>query len=70
MLTKLAVWYLRKRKKSVIIGFTIEGGITRPKYNDIFTFDNNFNGVDYRLTDGTPFDIPSGKFNYTKEAEL
>ncbi len=67
MLTKLALRYLEKRGKSVMINFEIDGGRVQPKKNKVYTINNDFEHVDYRLTDGKPFVIPNGKFYFKKE---
>ena len=63
MLTKLAIWYLRKKKKSVLIGYELDKNKIRCLSNSAYIYDSNLNNVDYLCKDGTPFDIPKGKFN-------
>lgn len=65
MFTKLAIWFLQKKKVSVIIGFTIEGKEVKAKskYNDTYTYDNELRGVDYYTTDDRLLVLPEGKFS-------
>ena len=40
MLTKLAIWYLRKTKKSVLIGFEVKSGIYKALNEEHLIYDN------------------------------
>ena len=64
MITKLAIWYLRKRKVSAVIGFYIDGGHIRPINNRCFLMDNKFMNIKFLKNDGEELDIPRGKFTY------
>lgn len=61
MLAKLAIWYLRKKQYSVIMGVKIIGGRVRPIQRDFRIFDNELDTIFYDY-DGFPLHIPSGKF--------
>jgi hypothetical protein len=63
MLSNFAVWYLRKRKKSVMIGYEIENGKVKSLNPSSLTYDNFFGDIDYRMCDGKRFIIPTGKFS-------
>ncbi len=63
MFESLAIWYLRMRKKSVLIGYELEGGKIKILNNTSYIYDNHINDIDYRCSDDTPFEIPEGKFN-------
>jgi hypothetical protein len=63
MFESLAIWYLRKKKRSVLIGYKLEEGQVKALNNKAYIFDNNINNIDYRYSDDTPFEIPEGKFN-------
>lgn len=68
MLAKLAIWYLRKTHKSVLIGFEINSGTIKSINNDSFTYDNNLNNVDYRTSDNKSIILPEGKFSISHES--
>jgi hypothetical protein len=59
---KLAIWYLRKRKRSVIIGYMLECGKVKSLNNKTYIYDNQVKNIDYRCSDDTQFEIPEGKF--------
>jgi hypothetical protein len=59
----LAIWYLRKRKRSVIIGYMLEDGKVKCLNNKAYIYDNQVKNIDYRCSDDTRFEIPEGKFN-------
>jgi hypothetical protein len=63
LLANLAIWYLRKKKKSVLIGYELDENKIRCLSNSAYIYDSNINNVSYLCKDGTPFDIPTGKFN-------
>jgi hypothetical protein len=63
MLSKLAIWYLRKRKKSVMIGYTIEDAKIQANNFDSNIYNNHFKDCDYFTADGNTFEIPNGKFH-------
>ncbi len=67
MLTKLAAWYLKKRKKSVLIGYEIKNGYVRSMNDDAFIHGNELINVDYRTSDNKPFLIPKGKFSFVRK---
>lgn len=62
MLSKLAIWYLRKRKKSVLIGYRVVGGKMNAIYNKSYTYDNQLINVDYWYGNGKKLVIPEGEF--------
>ncbi|WP_374723668.1 hypothetical protein [Calidifontibacillus erzurumensis] len=62
MLKKLAIWYLRKKKCSVLIGYKLSGGQIKALNKDAYTYNNVFDNVDYRLSNDKPYKIPEGKF--------
>jgi hypothetical protein len=55
MFTKLAIWYLRKRKKSVLIGYNVKNGTIRAIENDAYSHDNVFRDCEFELQDGRPY---------------
>lgn len=64
MLTKLAIWYLRKRKKSVLIGFNIKDGEIQTKNKTTYYYDNQLTDVKIKRLNGEDFDFPyNAKFN-------
>lgn len=63
MFESLAIWYLRKKKRSVVIGYELDGGKVECLYSTAYIYDNNIKDIDYRCSDGTSFEIPEGKFN-------
>lgn len=62
MFKKLAIWYLRKKKCSILIGCKISNGQVKTLSKDNYIFDMVFNNVDFRLNDDTSINIPQGKF--------
>lgn len=66
MLTKLAVWYLRKNRRSVLIGYNVKDGCIKAKHNNAFIYDNNLTNVEYRDSDNKPLELPEGKFSYVR----
>lgn len=70
MISKFAVWYLRKRKKSVLIGYEIKNGYVRSMNNDALTYDNELTNVDYRTCDNEPLLIPNGKFSIIRDSKV
>lgn len=67
MLTKLAIWYLRRKKNSVLIGYDLKGGLIVARNNDAFVYNNSLIKVEYRNSDNESLEIPEGKFSYVKE---
>jgi hypothetical protein len=63
MFEQLAIWYLRKKNKSVLIGYQLDGGKAKPLNSKAYVYDNRLNSVDYRSQNDKPFYIPEGKFN-------
>lgn len=41
MLTKLAVWYLRKKNVSVLVGYELMGGYAKAINSKTHVYDNN-----------------------------
>ncbi|UUV47112.1 hypothetical protein [Bacillus phage vB_BanS-Thrax5] len=62
MLSNLAVWYLSKRKKSVIIGFETTGGEIKSLNEDTYYYDNTFDNTVNKNHDDSIFLVPQGKF--------
>lgn len=62
MFKSLAIWYLRKCKASVLIGYDLDGNKIRCLYNDAYIYDNSIGDIDYLCKDGSRFEIPEGKF--------
>ena len=62
MLIKLAVWYLRKRKRSVIIGIDLQG-FAKSRNKHCLLYDNKLTDTEFRTYDNWPLMIPEGKFN-------
>lgn len=62
MLSRLAVWYLWKRKKSAIIGVKLKDGEFQTKNSTTYYFDNEFTDVVVKDKNGKLFNIPEGKF--------
>lgn len=67
MLAKLAVWYLRKNRRSVLIGYNIIGGYIIAKDNNAFIHNNNLIDVECRDSDNKLFDLPEGQFSYRRK---
>ncbi|MCY9052485.1 hypothetical protein MOE90_02105 [Bacillus spizizenii] len=61
MLSSLAIWYLRKKKKSVLIGYELKSGCVKALNNHALTYDNVFFDIDYRAPDDSPLVLPEGK---------
>jgi len=66
MFEKIAIWYLRKQKRSVLIGYEISNGNVKALNNHAFLYDNTLNDVEYRTSDNYPMSIPNRKFNVTR----
>jgi len=62
MLSSLAVWYLSKRKKSVIIGFETTGGEVKSLNQDTYYYNNTFDNTVNKNNDDSIFLVPEGKF--------
>lgn len=62
MLTELALWYLRKKKVTVIMNYKVEGGKLTQKTNEGYTYDSDFDNSEIWLNDGSEFIIPEGKY--------
>ncbi|MDQ9095526.1 hypothetical protein NQS36_04030 [Bacillus sp. C1(2022)] len=72
MLTSLAIWYLRRRKRSVLIGFEADGGQVKSQSNRTFVYDSTFRNVIFKEADGEVLILPKGKFSIrrrTNDAE-
>ena len=65
MLSELCVWYLRMRKRSVIMNFNITNGNLQPKENKVYLYDNELNVDSYFDVDGEKMCLPKGKFTLT-----
>lgn len=62
MLTKVAIWYLRKRNVSVLIGFLLKGGAIQQDNEKAYLYDNWNNKTSYYTKSGIKIKIPEGKF--------
>lgn len=62
MLTQLAIWYLRKKKISVAIGFAFLGGEVRSKAPNSYLYDSTFTRCRFVESDNQPFRVPEGPF--------
>ncbi|MGY8620256.1 hypothetical protein ACN6A9_01575 [Bacillus safensis] len=69
MITNLAIWWLRKRKRSVMIGYEVIEGAIKARNNNALLYDNTLIGVSYQDSDGKSFNIPEGKFDYKRRKE-
>lgn len=63
MLTKLAIWYLRKRKRSVMIGFSVQPYFIQPHNRDTFLYDNRLTDIKFIDYNGDRFVLPEGRFH-------
>lgn len=63
MLTKLAIWYLRKRKRSVMIGFSVQPYFIQPTNRDAYLYDNRLVNIKYYDCNGDEVVLPEGKFH-------
>jgi hypothetical protein len=62
MFKALAIWYLRKKKISVLMNYQIDNGKIRPLTHMNCMYDNNLNNVDVRSNNNQVLVIPEGKF--------
>lgn len=63
MLTKLAIWYLRKRKRTVLMNIRMYGNkVQQISYNGFF-YDNDLMNIEMYDTEGNPLHVPQGKFH-------
>lgn len=62
MLTNLAIWYLRLKKASVLINYKLTDGEIQQLGRNGYTYDCDFNKTIMKLSDGSIFDVPEGKF--------
>lgn len=69
MLTSLAIWYLRKRKLSVLIGFEAIDGQVKPQNNRTFVYDNTLRNTVFKSPDGEVLILPEGKFSITRKSK-
>lgn len=67
MLGKLAIWYLRMRKRSVLIGYELNKDYIRSLGNFSYIYNNEVKGLEYRDVDGEVFEIPEGKFKISRD---
>lgn len=68
MISKIAIWYLRKKKASVIINCQIDNAEVQFLGNKGNIYDNKFNNTLIRLVDGSTLMVPNGsKFNIKKK---
>lgn len=66
MIEELAIWYLRKKNRSVLIGYQFDGGKIKPINSKAYVYDIRLKNVDFRSQDDKPFYLPEGKFNIRK----
>lgn len=66
MITTLAIWWLRKTNKSVIINFKMTNGEVQAKERYALIFDNEFTDIVYMDSNGERVTIPSRKFTITR----
>lgn len=66
MFTELALWYLRKKKATVLMNYKVEGGELTQKSNEGYTYDTDLVESKIYLIDGTEFVPPEGKFKIVK----
>lgn len=69
MLTKLAIWLLRKQNKSVMIGVEVKSGYVKLLNNCSLIYDNKLTNVDCVTCDNKPLLIPDGKFTIVRKLE-
>jgi hypothetical protein len=69
IIAKSCVFILRKLKFSAIIGYEVNGGSVKCKNYNGLLYDSDFNQVDYRVIDGSRFEIPPGKFSVSFPAK-
>ncbi|WP_373757831.1 hypothetical protein [Jeotgalibaca porci] len=62
MITKLAIWWLRKANKSVVINYVVTQGELQAKQKQSFIYDIDFADALYKDCDGEIVALPSGKF--------
>ena len=67
MLTKLAIWILRKQKKSVMIGVEVNGGSVKLLSNCSLIYDSKLTNIDCLTFDNEQLLIPEGKFNIVRK---
>lgn len=66
MLTKLAIWYLRKRKVSVLIGFLTYEALIQQERESAYLYDSNLMNTSYFDYEGNKIEIPEGKFEFRR----
>lgn len=69
MLSKLAIWYLRKRKKTVILNVIAKDGSMQQSERSALLYDNCLMDVAYYDYDGNIVTIPEGKFSFEREVK-
>lgn len=69
MLTKLAIWYLRKRKISVLMGFTTSRGSLQSDNDVTYLLDNFLMDTAFYDKFGKKWLLPEGKFSYKEQSE-
>ncbi|WP_419893256.1 hypothetical protein [Oceanobacillus kimchii] len=62
MLSELAIWYLRKRKKTVIINVESVGGMLTQLERSAYLYDNRLINTVFYDCEDIPIVIPEGKF--------
>lgn len=63
MLTKLAIWYLRKRKVSVMMNFYVDDATIVQKSIEGYLYDNSLIDCDYLSSSEKRLILPEGKFH-------
>lgn len=56
-----------KKKKSVLIGYHLNGGFIKTLNKHALTYDNVLFDIDYRSADDRPIILPEGKFTIERE---
>lgn len=59
---RLAIWYLRRKKVSVIMNMDVEGGTIKQMARYGYTYNNKLANVRLLDKDGQELKIPQGKF--------
>lgn len=67
MITNLCIWWLRKRKVSVLIGYKTYFGTLKQLSNEGYIYDNELNHTNYINPNGKRIHIPDGEFEIKSE---
>lgn len=69
MITKLAIWWLRNRNLSVLIGHDITGGEIKARFNKVYLYDSIMKDTVFKDSNDNTFNVPEGKFAYKRVKE-